>query len=73
MATESVEVPIAGKITSVAVVQGSKVKEGDVLFMLESMKMQNPISTPVDGVVKEIKVSPGQVVKSGTVLAVIEY
>lgn len=73
MALETVEVPLAGKIVDVKVSVGSSVKEGDVICILESMKMENPILSPVSGVVKEIKVSPDQVVKAGGVIAVIEY
>ncbi|MBI2853670.1 MAG: biotin/lipoyl-binding protein [Chloroflexi bacterium] len=73
MAKENVEVPIPGKVISVAVTVDSKVNEGDVICVLESMKMENPILTPVSGVVKEIKVSAGQFVSSGSVAAVIEY
>lgn len=70
---EVVEVPITGKIVRVDVKQGDKVKEGDTLCILESMKMENPILAPVDGTVAEVKVSEGQVVKTGDVVAIIEY
>ena len=73
MAKETVEVPITGKIISVEVKVGDKVKEGDVLCMLESMKMENPILSPVDGTVTEVGVQAEQVVKPGEVIAVIEY
>lgn len=71
MALEKVEAPLPGKILSVVVSQGSLVKEGDVLCLLESMKMENPILSPVSGTVKEIKISPGQMVQSGEVIVVI--
>ena len=73
MAQETVEVPITGKITSVNVSQGSPVAEGDVICILESMKMENPILAPVGGTVTEVKVSPGQVAEAGDLIAVIEY
>ena len=73
MAKETVEVPITGKIISVEVKVGDKVKEGDVLCVLESMKMENPILSPVDGTVTEVGVQAEQVVKPGEVIAVIEY
>ena len=73
MAQEIVEVPITGKILSVSVQPGDKVSEGDVICVLESMKMENPIVAPVGGTVKEIKVKPDQTVKPGDVIAVIEY
>ena len=73
MARETVEVPITGKIISVDVKVGDSVKEGDVICVLESMKMENPIMSPVDGTVVEIGVEPDRVVKPGEVIAVIEY
>ena len=73
MATETVEVPIAGKIIEVKVSVGGSVQEGDVLCILESMKMENPILAPVSGVIKDIQVSPGQTVKAGEIIAVIDY
>jgi len=73
LAQEILEVPIAGKIIDIKVSVGGSVEEGDVICILESMKMENPILAPVSGVVKEIQVSPGQTVKAGEVIAVIEY
>ena len=73
MARETVEVPITGKIISVEVKVGDAVKEGDVICVLESMKMENPILSPVDGTVLEIGVKTEQVVKPGEKIAVIEY
>ena len=67
------EVPITGKVISIDVKVGDAVKEGDVLCMLESMKMENPILAPVDGTVIEIGVAANQVVKPGEMIAVIEY
>ena len=73
MAQEKVEVPITGRIISVEVKVGQTVKEGDLLCLLESMKMENPILAPVDGTISEISVQPDQVVKPGDIIAVIEY
>jgi len=73
LAREVVEVPITGKIIKVNVKPGDKVKEGDTLCVLESMKMENPIISPVNGTVTEVGVSAGQVVKTGLTIAVIEY
>ena len=73
MAQEVVEVPIAGKIISVEVKVGDVVKEGDVLCILESMKMENPILAPVGGTVTDMKISVGQVVQAGDVVANLEY
>lgn len=73
MAKETVEVPITGKIISVNVKVGDKVKEGDVLCVLESMKMENPILAPVSGNVVQVGVIVDQVVKPGNPIAIIEY
>ena len=73
MARETVEVPITGKIVNVNVKPGDEVKEGDVLCILESMKMENPILAPVDGTIIEVGVAVEQVVKPGGIIAVIEY
>lgn len=73
MAQEKVEVPITGKVLSIDVKVGDTVKEGDVICVLESMKMENPLLAPVDGTVTEINVKVDQVVKPGEVIAIIEY
>jgi biotin carboxyl carrier protein len=73
LARETVEVPITGKIISVNVKAGDAVKEGDVLCVLESMKMENPILAPVDGTIIEVRVTADKVVKPGDIIAVIEY
>jgi biotin carboxyl carrier protein len=73
LAQERVEFPITGKVTSVNVSQGDTVQEGDVLCLLESMKMENPILAPVAGTVTEIKIAEEQAVEAGDLVAVIEY
>jgi len=73
MAQEIVEVPITGKIISVNVKPGDQVQEGDVICILESMKMENPILAPVDGTIDEVGISAEQVVKPGETITVIEF
>jgi biotin carboxyl carrier protein len=73
LAQEKVEAPITGRIVSVDVKVGDIVKEDDVICVLESMKMENPIVTPVGGTVVEIRVAVDQVVKPGDIIAVIDY
>jgi len=73
LSQEIVEVPITGKIISVNVKLGDEVKEGDVICILESMKMENPILAPLDGTISEIGVNADQVVKPGETIAIIEY
>ena len=73
MAQENVEFPITGKIISVNVKAGDKVGEGDILCLLESMKMENPILAPVAGTIAKIELAAGQVVEVGGLVAIIEY
>ncbi len=73
MAQEIIEVPLTGKVISIEVKVGVKVGEGDIICLIESMKMENPILAPVAGKITEIKVSAGQVVKTGETIAIIEY
>ena len=68
----SVTVPMVGKIVSVSVKVGDRIKEDDEVAVLEAMKMEMPVAAPVSGVVKEICVSPGQEVEAEALIAVIE-
>ncbi|MDR3589341.1 MAG: biotin/lipoyl-binding protein [Negativicutes bacterium] len=66
-----VKAPMPGKITKILAKAGDKVKKGDVLLLLEAMKMQNEIVAPGEGTVKSLHVSSGQGVKAGEVMVVI--
>jgi biotin carboxyl carrier protein len=61
-----------GKIIRVLVAQGDTVAEGDVVCILEAMKMENELKAPKAGVVKTVHAQPGQDVEMGAVLAEIE-
>ena len=63
--------PMPGSILSVSVSVGQTVKAGDVLMVLEAMKMENDIVAPCAGTVKQILVSKGSTVNTDDVLAVI--
>ncbi len=63
--------PMPGAILNVNVSVGAAVKAGDVLMVLEAMKMENDIVAPCDGVVKQIPVTKGSTVNTDEVLAVI--
>ena len=73
MAQEIVEVPITGKIVSVEVKAGDSVQEGDVICVIESMKMENPVLAPLAGTITEIQITAGQVGEAGNPIATIEY
>ena len=61
-----------GKIIRVLVTEGEKVTEGDVICILEAMKMENELKAPKDGVIQALHIEPGQDVEMGAVLAEIE-
>lgn len=61
-----------GKVEEVKVKAGDAVKKGDVLFIVEAMKMKTPMPAPEDGVVKEVKVAAGSRLSVGEVMAIIE-
>ena len=61
--------PMPGKILGIKTSVGASVKKGDVLMVLEAMKMENEIVAPQDGIVASIDTTEGASVESGTVLA----
>ena len=64
--------PMPGMVVSVPVQPGQPVQKGDVLLILESMKMQNELKSPRDGLVGRVRVDPGdRVEKKDTLLSVI--
>lgn len=67
----TVKSPMQGTIVDIKVEPGQEVKTGDVLFVQEAMKMENPIKSPVDGTVGEILVTLGQALAAGTALTTL--
>ncbi|HOK61727.1 MAG: acetyl-CoA carboxylase biotin carboxyl carrier protein subunit [Tenuifilum sp.] len=63
---------IPGTIIDVKVKKGQEVKQGDVLVILDAMKMHNRLIAPSAGKVKEVKVKPGDRVSKGALLVSIE-
>ena len=64
----AVKAPMPGNILDVKVAAGASVKAGDVLVILEAMKMENEIVAPQDGTVASVNVNKGDTVNSGDVL-----
>ena len=69
---EQVTSPMPGTILSVNVAAGDSVKRGQVLMILEAMKMENEIMCPCDGKIVYVNTSKGATVESGTLLCVIQ-
>lgn len=66
-----VNAPMPGKILAVKANIGAAVKKGEVLLILEAMKMENEIVAPQDGTVASINVSVGASVESGEVMVTL--
>ena len=64
----TVSAPMPGKVLSVNVTPGQAVKSGEVLLILEAMKMENEIMAPADGTVDTVPATAGANVNSGDVL-----
>ena len=68
----TVSANIPGKVVTVEVNEGDVVKEGQVILILEAMKMQNEIQAPVDGTVINVACEEGQAIEANVPLVVIE-
>ncbi|HSL85544.1 MAG TPA: biotin/lipoyl-containing protein [Bacteroidales bacterium] len=68
---EKIEAPIQGTIMSIKVAAGTPVKKGQILAILEAMKLENEIVSPFDGTVSAVHAKDGQVVDSGALLMTI--
>ncbi|MBR6267586.1 MAG: biotin/lipoyl-binding protein [Selenomonadaceae bacterium] len=67
----SIDSPMPGKIVKLVASEGQAVKAGDVLLILEAMKMQNEITADADGTVKSFNVAAGQSVKAHESLVIL--
>jgi biotin carboxyl carrier protein len=65
---KSIKAPISGRIMDVLVTTGNEIKKGQVLVVIEAMKMENQIASPVNAKISEIKVQKGQSVKAGEIM-----
>ncbi len=66
-----VSAPMPGKIVSVKATVGQQLKKGDVILILEAMKMENEIVSPQDGTLASINVTAGQSIEAGSLLATL--
>ncbi|HET9050910.1 MAG TPA: biotin/lipoyl-binding carrier protein [Candidatus Dormibacteraeota bacterium] len=67
-----VKAELVGNLWKIVTEVGQQVEEDDTLMILESMKMEIPVTAPVAGTVTEIRVSEGDVVHEGQVVAVLD-
>lgn len=67
-----VKAPMPGKILAVKANPGQSVKQGEVILLLEAMKMENEVVAPQDGTIASVNVASGDMVESGDVLATMD-
>ena len=67
-----VRAELVGNVWKVEAKEGDQVEEDDILIILESMKMEIPVTAPAAGKIREIRVKEQDIVQEGQVLAVIE-
>ncbi|SHK36386.1 biotin/lipoyl-containing protein [Tepidibacter formicigenes] len=68
----SIKAPMPGTINDIKINKGDKVKKGQVLVILEAMKMENEIMAPFDGIVESININKGSSVNAGDVIVVLK-
>jgi len=68
---KQIKAPISGRIIEVLVKSGDNIEKGQIMFVLDAMKMQNQINSPTTAKVSELKVGIGQTVKAGDILATL--
>lgn len=72
MSSQKVLSPLAGGVWKIEVQLGTRVEEGDVLMVLESMKMEIPVEAPRAGTVKELSVKEGDAVVEDQILLLLD-
>ena len=70
--SQNVEAHITGTVFAIEAQVGDQVGEGDVLVVIESMKMELPVEAPGSGRVAEIRVEEGQTIEEGDIVAVLD-
>ncbi|TFI47023.1 biotin/lipoyl-binding protein, partial [Micrococcus endophyticus] len=71
VSTDALTAPMQGTVVKVAAENGQTVAEGDLIVVVEAMKMEQPLTAHRAGVVSGLEVEPGQTVSAGTVIATI--
>jgi urea carboxylase len=69
--TQEIKAHVAGVVSAINVAAGDQVDDGDEVVVLESMKMQLPLTAPIRGTVSVIRVQMGELVQPGQVLLVL--
>jgi biotin carboxyl carrier protein len=72
VSVREVRAPMPGRVVRILVRAGERVERGQVLLVLEAMKMQNEIPAPRGGIVREVRVSEGELITADRVVAVLE-
>jgi len=72
-ASDVIKAPLPGNLLEVKVNVGERVKKGDVVAIIVSMKMQNKVLAHRDGVVKEIRASPSSFINKGDILVLLNH
>ena len=67
-----IHAPMTSTVVAVLVAPGESVRTGQVLLILEAMKMEHEVRAPEDGVVRAVPVEPGQQVNAGDVLVIVD-
>jgi acetyl-CoA/propionyl-CoA carboxylase biotin carboxyl carrier protein len=70
-ARDAIVTPMQGTVLAVEVAEGDQVEAGQVVCVVEAMKMENEITTPRAGTVSELSVEPGQPVSTGQVICLV--
>jgi acetyl-CoA/propionyl-CoA carboxylase biotin carboxyl carrier protein len=70
-ATNELAAPMQGTIVKVSVMEGDQVSEGDLVIVLEAMKMEQPITAHRSGIIANLQAAPGDPVTSGQILCEI--
>ena len=72
MAVTKIATDVAGNVWKIVAKVGDQLAEDDTIIVMESMKMEIPVTSPKDGVLKELLVEEGEAISEGEVVATVE-